>query len=239
MKTPMLALLGATALATSANATFDGFTAFARAVNGSTLVDVYAVTSTANHRLFNVYDSVISTSAIGGFYQASGVANKTWKPDLSSFTSTRDSIDSFMTIGASRYAGDPTVYAGITTAGDPNFTGTSWSATPASAPAVTVPNLAGWYSADPTDASLLAENISGLTGLRVGTAGNFGVWVGHLVLGTVSTQTISWQASATTKDLTTNVTQQLNYTRSFVVPAPGAATLVGIAGLGRRSRRRG
>ena len=237
MKTLILTLAGAAALGTSANASFDGFTAIARAVNGNTLVDVFAVTSNANHKLYNVYDSAVTTSAIGGFFQASGMASKTWKPDMSGFTSTRDSVDSFMTVGASRYAGDTTVYAGVTTAGDPNFNGTSWNATPASAPATGVPNLAGWYSTDPTDSSLLAEDLSGLTGLRVGTAGNFGVWVAHLVLGTTSTQTIGWQASATVKNLGTNVSQQINFSETFTVPAPGAAALLALAGLGSRRRR--
>ena len=106
MKNSIVTVLGAAALATSAHASFDGFTAIARAVNGNTIVDVFAVTSSANHKLYNVYDAQISTTAIGGFYQAAGVASKTWKPDLTGFTSTRESIDSFMTIGASRYGLD-------------------------------------------------------------------------------------------------------------------------------------
>ena len=240
MNTTRIAFLGAATIAAGAHASFNGWTAFARAIDGYTVVDVFAATSTANHKLFNVYDGTISTSAAGGFYQASGMATKTWKPDLTTFTSTRDSLDSFMTIGASRYAGDPTVYAGETTAGDPNFTGTpgAWNATPASLPFGSIPALAGWYASDPPSSSLLAEDLSQVSGLRLGAAGSHGVWVGHLVLSGTANQSISWSAYGTVKDLSTGNTQQLLFTEVFAVPAPGAMGLLAVAGIAGARRRR-
>jgi hypothetical protein len=174
--TASLAIAGSAIAASAASAAFNGYAGFVRNIGNYTVVDVFAVTTSADHKLFNIYDASISTDAAGGFYQAPGNATKTWKPDAVTFTSTRESVDSFMTIGASRYAGDPTVYAGITTAADPNFNGTSWNGTPASAPATMVPALAGWYTADPPSDSLFAEDLGSVAGVRQGAAGGFGIW---------------------------------------------------------------
>ena len=240
MNTTGIALFGAISVTAGAHAGFNGWTAFARAVDGYTVVDVFAATTTANHKLFNVYDGTISTSASGGFFQAAGLATKTWKPDLTSFTSTRESLDSFMTVGAARYAGDPTVYAGDTTAGDPNFLAVpgAWNATPASLLAVSVPALAGWYTTSPPSDTLLAEDLSQVSGERLGASGSHGVWVGHLVLAGTDLRTISWTAFATVKDLGTGVTQQLAFSEVFSVPAPGMAAVLAVAGLAGMRRRR-
>jgi MYXO-CTERM domain-containing protein len=240
MNTSHIALLGAATIAAGAHAGFNGWTAFARSVNGYTVVDVFAATSSSNHKMFNVYDATISTSAAGGFVQGAGTSAKTWKPDLTNFTSTRESTDSFMTVGASRYAGDSNVYAGETTSGDPNFSSVSgaWNATPASLPANTVPTLAGWYSSDPPSSSLVAEDLSLVQGLRLGAAGSHGVWAGHLVIAGTNTQTISWSAYGTVKDLTTGNTDQLLFSQVFTVPAPGAMGLLAVAGVASTRRRR-
>jgi hypothetical protein len=240
MNTTQIALLGAATIAAGAHASFNGWTAFARAIDGYTVVDVFAATSTADHKLFNVYDGTISTSAAGGFFQAAGLATKTWKPDLTNFTSTRESLDSFMTVGAARYEGDPTVYAGDTTAGDPNFLAIpgAWNATPASLAAVSVPALAGWYTTSPPSDTLLAEDLSQVSGERLGAAGSHGVWVGHLVLSGTANQSINWSAWGTVKDLSTGNTQQLLFTEVFAVPAPGAMGLLAVAGIAGARRRR-
>lgn len=238
MKLTPLALLAAAATAASADAAFLGWTAFVRTTGNYTVVDVFAVTNTANHKLLNVYDAQISTSEFGGFFQASGLASKTWKPDLTTFTSTRDSIDSFMTIGSSRFQGDSNVYAGLTTNGDPNFVPFTWNGTPASAPATVVPALAGWYTSDPDSDTLFAEDLSLVSGARQGAAGGFGVWAGHLVLNTVAERTISWSAFGTVKNLSNNTSQQLTFAETFTVPAPGAIAVIGVAALASRRRRR-
>jgi hypothetical protein len=236
-RTQITALAAATLFgAASAHASFNGYAGFVRAVGGYTVVDVFAVTTSANHKLYNVYDSAISTSAAAGFHQAPGMASKTWRPDTLSFSSTRESIDSFMTVGASRYAGDPAIYAGSTTSGDPNFNGTSWNGSPASMAAGSVPALAGWYTNDPTSDTLFAEDLSLVAGERQGAAGGFGVWCAHLVLAGTANETITWSAVATTKNLSTGVAEQVGNSQTFAVPAPGAAVL--LAGVGLCARRR-
>ena len=238
MKLTALTCIAAAATAASADAAFLGWTAFVRTTGGYTVVDVFAVTDTANHKLLNVYDAQVSTNLAGGFFQAAGLASKTWKPDLTSFTSTRESIDSFMTIGASRFEGDSNVYAGLTTNGDPNFVPFTWNGTPASAPATVVPALAGWYTGNPDSDTLLAEDLSLVSGARQGAAGGFGVWAGHLVLNTLSTQTINWSAFGTVKNLSNNASQQLTFAETFTVPAPGAIAVIAVAALASARRRR-
>jgi hypothetical protein len=231
-------IAAAAAVVASADAAFLGWSAFVRSSGNFTVVDVFAVTDTANHALLNVYDAQISTSNAGGFFQAAGLASKSWKPDLTSFTSTRDSIDSFMTVGASRFAGDSNVYAGLTTNGDPNFVPFTWNVTPSSQPANVVPALAGWYTGDPTSDTLRAEDLSAVAGVRQGAAGGFGIWAGHLVLNTLETRTISWTAFGTVKNLGSNTSQQLTFAEVFTVPAPGAIAVMGVAALASGRRRR-
>jgi MYXO-CTERM domain-containing protein len=216
--------------------------------------------SNSSDKFLNVYDANISTTVAGGFFQQAGLANKTWKPDTAGFSNTRNSIDSFMTAGTfsgGAYAGQ--YYASTNTNGDPNFTGTSWNATPASAAATTIPANAGWYTGDPTSidnaAQLLAPLAVGYTRFDTGataasgnTAGSvgsanaqYGIWCSHLVIaGTLNanlmTSLISWSASASIKDGVTSATTQAISTFA-AVPAPGALALLGVAGFASRRRR--
>jgi MYXO-CTERM domain-containing protein len=186
--------------------------------------------------------------------QATGLSNKTWKPDAANFTATRSSIDSFMTAGAysgGQYGGE--YYASTNTNGDPNFSGTSWNATPASGAATTIPANAGWYTGDPTSVDNNAEALAGLVG-RVngtvasattgGTAGTstsaaFGIWCAHLVVAgnnKVLGTDVQWSAFVSIKDGLTGQTSQLS--SSFAaVPAPSAIALLGLAGFASRRRR--
>ena len=237
MKFASIAIVSASALATLSHAGFTGWTAFVQRSGDYYLVDVFAVTAGEPDRMLNIYDSNISTTAAGNFFQAAGNASKTWKPDTVTFTSTRAAIDSFMTIGATRFAGDASVYAGSTTNGDPNFTGTSWNATPASAPANTVPTLAGWYTSDPPNTSL-SESLALVSGTRLGTQGDWGSWAGHLVVSASNASIINWAASATVKNTVTGITVQSNFATSFAVPAPGAVAVLGLVGIASSRRRR-
>jgi hypothetical protein len=252
MKIGFIAFAGAASLVASADAGLAGFVAYSRNVGANTVIDVFAAVTNASDKFLNVYD----LTSNGTFVQKAGLATKTWKPDVSGFTSTRNtSDDSFMTSGTfsgGAYGGE--YYASSSTVADPNFTGTSWNATPASAAATTIPNLAGWYTGDPTSVDNNAELMStwagsftrrdsnlvsaagGYAAPANSSAATYGIWISHLVVaGTnkVIGVDFTWQASASVKDGVTGLTTQATYN----IPAPGALALLGIAGFASRRRR--
>ena len=260
MKIGFIAIVGTASLVASADAGFLGFVALAKQSGANVIVDIYTAVGNSSDKFLNVYN--LNASTAGGFVQQAGLATKTWKPDAASFNSTRSSVDSFMTAGTysgGAYGGE--YYASTNTNGDPNFTGTSWSGTPASAAATTIPANAGWYTGDPTSvdnaAQLLAPLSVGYTrfdsvvtaasGNTAGSVGSanatYGIWCSHLVVaGTLNanlmTSLISWTGSASIKDIsvTPNVTDQRISTFT-PVPAPGALALLGVAGFASRRRR--
>jgi hypothetical protein len=241
MKIALIGIVGAASLVASADAGFLGFVASARNVGANTVIDIFAGVQNASDKFLNVYD----LTSNGTFVQKAGLATKTWKPDAAGFTSTRNTADdSFMTAGTfsgGAYGGE--YYASTNTNGDPNFTGTSWNATPASALATTIPALAGWYTGDPTSVDNSAESLAGLVGRVNGTgaaSANFGVWVAHLVVAGNNKVIgqggdFTFSAFASIKDGVSGQTSQGN--SSFIVPAPGAIALLGVAGLASRRRR--
>ena len=238
MKTVLFVAAAASAVVASADAGFLGFVASSRTVGAYTVIDVFAGVQNASDKFLNVYN----TTSNGVFFQATGLANKTWKPDSANFNSTRNSIDSFMTAGTysgGSYGGE--YYASTNTNGDPNFTGNSWNASPASAAATTIPALAGWYTGDPTSIDNSAESIVGLQNRTNGTGAagaNFGIWCAHLVLS--GTQLIgtnfTFSAFASIKDGVSGAVSQAS-SEFQAVPAPGALALLGLAGFAARRRR--
>ena len=232
-----IAIVGTASLVASADAGFLGFVASARNVGGNTIVDVFAGVSNASDKFLNVYNTVSDTV----FVQKAGLATKTWKPDANGFTSTRNTLDdSFMTAGTfsgGQYGGE--YYASANTNGDPNFTGTSWNATPASALATTIPNLAGWYTGDPTSVDNVSESLLGMVGRVDGTGAALatrGIWCAHFVVAN-SGGNINFSAFTSIKDGVTGGTSQAQSSGTFFVPAPGALALVGLAGFASRRRR--
>ena len=249
----VIATLGTAAVGGSADAGWLGFLALAKQSGTYVLVDVYAAVGNSSDKFLNVYNANISTTNAGGFYQQPGFSTKTWKPDAANFNSTRSSIDSFMTAGTysgGAYGGE--YYSSTNTNGDPNFTGTSWNATPASAAATTIPALAGWYTGDPTsvdnNAQLLAPLSVGYTrfdsGANAGTAGSgtaqYGIWCSHLVLAnaTLANFQICFGGSASIKDGVTGSTSAGISAFDLCIPAPGAIALLGVGGVAVRRRRR-
>jgi MYXO-CTERM domain-containing protein len=242
MKTALFVATAAASLVASADAGFAGFVAFSRNVGANTVIDVFAAVDNAGDKFLNVYNS----SSNGVFVQKAGLSSKTWKPDAANFTSTRSvSDDSFMTAGTfsgGSYGGE--YYASGNTTADPNFTGTSWNGTPASAAATSIPALAGWFSNDPpsvdNNAELMSAWGSGFTRTDgTGAAGkSYGIWVSHLVVAgnnKVIGVDFTFSAFASIKDVGGAVSQ---LSSSFPVPAPGAIALVGLAGLAAGRRRR-
>ncbi len=252
MKIALIGMVGAASLVASADAGFAGFVAYSRNVGANTVIDIFAATTNASDKFLNVYD----TTSNGTFVQKAGLATKTWKPDVAGFTSTRNtSDDSFMTAGTfsgGAYGGE--YYASGNSTNDPNFVPPTWNATPASAPATTIPALAGWYTGDPTSVDNAAENMTSwgggfaransvyVSGFNAGSGATVnavnGIWVSHLVIagtGKVIGEDFTFSAFASIKDGVTGETTQAKY--SFV-PAPGAIALVGVAGLAAGRRRR-
>ena len=138
-----------------------GFVASVRSNGAYTFIDVFVGVSNWSDKFEGCVNANITSQ--GGFYQAAGLSNKTWKPDAANFISARSSIDSFMTAGTlfgGAYGGE--FYASTNTNGDPNFTGTSWNPTPASPAANSVPANAGWYTGDPTSIDNTPESLAGL-----------------------------------------------------------------------------
>ena len=237
MKTVAIAIVGTASLVASADAGFLGFVASVRNVGGNTIVDVFAGVSNASDKFLNVYNTVSD----GVFVQKAGLATKTWKPDSAGFTSTRNTLDdSFMTAGTfsgGQYGGE--YYASSNTNGDPNFTGNSWNATPASAAATTIPNLAGWYTGDPTSVDNVTESLLGMIGrqnLSGGDTATRGIWVAHFVVAG-NNAVINFSAFTSIKDGVTGGTSQAQSSGGFNIPAPGALALVGLAGFASRRRR--
>ena len=260
MKTLAIAVVGSASLVASADAGFLGFVGFVRTSGAYKIIDVFAGVSNASDKFLNVYN--LNAAATSGFYQQAGLATKTWKPDAANFNSTRSSIDSFMTAGTysgGAYGGE--YYASTNTNGDPNFTGTSWNGTPASAAATTIPANAGWYTGDPTSvdnsAQLLAplavgytrfdSGVTAASGNTLGSVGSanaqYGIWCSHIVIaGTLNAglfngvnPVIAWIGSVSIKDGVTGGTDQRI---SNMLPAPGAIALLGVAGIASSRRRR-
>ena len=222
-----IAIVGTASIVASADAGFLGFVASVRTVGANTVIDIYAGVDNASDKFLNVYNSNITTTLGGGFMQKAGLATKTWKPDTAGFTSTRNTFDdSFMTTGTlygGAYGGE--YYASSITNSDPNFTGTSWNATPNSPAATTVPANAGWYIGDPTSIQGRAESLAGMVG-RVNTtataaSGNtagspgtasatYGIWCGHIVVAGAGAMgsNVRWSASMSIKDGVNGATDQ-------------------------------
>jgi MYXO-CTERM domain-containing protein len=262
MTSSFIGVIGAASLVVSADAGLAGFVAFSRNVGANTVIDVFAAVTNASDKFLNVYD----TQSNGSFVQKAGLSSKTWKPDAANFTSTRAvADDSFMTAGTysgGSYGGE--YYASGNSNADPNFTGTSWNGTPASAAATAIPNLAGWYTGDPTSvdngSELMSTWATSVGATRkdsnlVSASGGYaapasssgatrGMWVAHLViagtnkvLGDGTGGTISFSAFASIKDGVTGATTQAKYSFADPIPAPGAIALLGVAGLLTRRRR--
>jgi hypothetical protein len=96
MRNALLVVLGATSIASAADAGFLGFVASTRTAGGFTFVDVFCAVSNASDKFLNVYNANITTTVAGGFYQSSASGSTGWKPDTVIGVATRASYDSFM-----------------------------------------------------------------------------------------------------------------------------------------------
>ena len=238
-------------VAGTANADFLGWTANVRsAAGGGYLVNVFAVTSTASDRLFNVYGSnpsspnagFIRTSSVGGFRQGTGAQSVFAADGFQGW----DTLDSFLTI--SSYTDGTAWYADSATIGDPSWNVTYTDANSAQKTAnsfsvrsggfghasfvnpntASVPATAGFYLAG---ASAQAESLASLTN-RVASSnaaaasGAWGMMVAQLYVNDLD---LDWKMGATISRADGSADQQTFALQ--IVPAPGALALLGVAGL--------
>ena len=234
--------------AASASAAVTGMVASVRAIGGFTVVDLFVGMSSPGETLIGPWSGFstvgISTTAPGGFVHGASLAERGWAPDTTSFTSTRDSLDSFATVGRTQF-GDPSgpIYANPDLA-QVGFAAGTWNAAPSSLPVSTFSPGASWFSLHADNPDAQPESLAGLVGRIDATSGaagtNFGVWIAHLVLtdpgATVAFDLrISYKAAATTS----SPVLQTSLQGAFVVPGPaaGAAFALAAVGVGLRRRR--
>jgi len=232
-------------LASSAHAAVNGVCASVRTVGGYTLVDLYATFSSAEDRLQGITLQTMNTSAAGGFAQGSSPGLKGWAPDPY-FTSTHDSLDSFLTVGETNY-GDPTAPMSANLALYTYlFPSGTWNGSPflPASNSIAVELDCGWFTFV-NDTSNGAVDISGLQGrINVhgsGATSTYGTWFAHLVIAGTGPATINigkWGATYFRPIGTTAEYKAIPINSSFTVPAPGALALLGGAGLARRRARR-
>jgi MYXO-CTERM domain-containing protein len=258
MKTCVIVLCGAGAMASSASADFLGWTSNIRSVSGGYLVNVYAVTDSSSDVLLNVFGGTvgtanagfITTNSAGGFLQSA--ASPLFAPSGNQSWTT---LDSFLTVGGALNTTTGNWTANGNTQGDPPWNvnyfdtdlGEDVSAnsfnTVSNESGFTNPNLnsipvtAGWFVAG---TSSPARSLASLDGRTVSSgeaaaAGSLGMMVAQLFVAELdSTKVINWKMGATlrrTDGSTSSGTFQMT------IPAPGALALLGIGGLAARRRR--
>ena len=225
-----IAAAGCGLLAGSADAGFVGWAAATRTSGTTVFVDVVANFDAGADRVLNVFDATIVASGTA-FLQEAVTSRKAWAPSLGQ---TGEDRDSFMTLGGQ--SADSFGAAGSTTAGDPNFTGTpgAWNGTPLSAAMTTVPPDAGWYSNDPSSTEIVAIDLDTVRGAAwQGRSARYGVWVAHFAFDAATVlpgSTVSFQATVGYKpNANPGGASFGSASGMFVVPAPGAAALLGAA----------
>jgi hypothetical protein len=203
----------------------------------------------------------VTTNSTGGFLQGAGSQGQ-WAPSGSQNWTT---LDSFFTIGGSlTSSGAWTANSGTTP--DPNWNVTYFDTDTEENTTVSafntasneagftnpylnsVPEAAGWFIAGPGTgvAAQTARSLANLTN-RVSSSseaaanGSFGIMVAQMYVAELSlpgngqSALINWRLGASIKNATTGALSQAY--GEFVIPAPGAVALLGLAGLVGRRRR--
>ena len=228
MKTGMIATLAGLALAGSASASFTEFyTVKTTTVSGAVSLDVYKIYARFNgptDTILNAFNlNGLAGATMNGFYHQDNASSAsvlstafgTWNPALTGSATLNRPYDSYLTIG------------GIASATNGTSADPSWGS-PLSWNRPDIPNNvnAGWFAP--------GGSIAG----RVGQAGNT---VDSVILGSFSV------ARGTTFGSGYSITIGFNSGVAgapvqfangfFLVPAPGAIALLGLAGLTGRRRR--
>lgn len=220
--------------ATGAHAGFAGWTGYVHSSGGYLMLDVFAGVTDAQDHLLNVYGMQVAASG-ATFHQAPGLATKAWNPYFG--TSSMNSADSFVTLGVFESTG--TNYAASGTAGDPDFTG--YSATLASAPSTGIPNGAGWYTSQPLSTESDARQLpASFAGSWQGAPASMGIWVAHFAFDASTVAAGSFVSFAGNAGYRVGASTDALFgsdSQIFMLPAPGAATLLAAAAASVRRRR--
>jgi hypothetical protein len=240
-----VAAAAAAILSSTSFAAMTGVCASVHRTGGYTMVDLYATMNAQSDLLQFMSLRTLTTTAAGGFVQGSSPGLKGWAPDVN-FTSTRDSLDSFLTLGGSQY-GNPAgpYYANLSLFPSAGWSNGTWTGTPPSAPSnsLTSDVTISW-SVISTDTKARGISLAGLEG-RMNVQGNaegsnWGVWFAHLVVAGDAPFNVTfgtWGAYYQDSPYYTRTYVdggQLSFT---VLPAPGAIAVLACAGLAPRRRR--
>ena len=245
-------------IAGSASADFLGWTANVRsATDGGYLVNVFAVTSSASDKLYNVYGSnpsspnagYIRTTSTGGFLQGTGTQSvfaaeegQNWN-NLDSFLTISSYLNGADWLADSATIGDASWNVTYTTLANIPKTVNSFSVRSGSANNLafinpntnSVPATAGFYlagsSAEAVSLASLTNRVASST--PDAAAGTLGIMVAQLHMSELN---LDWKMGATIGR--GNGTADQKTFSLQIVPAPGAVALLAISGLLSGAHRR-
>ena len=254
-------------VASGASADFIGWTSSTRAVTGGFLVNVFAVTNASTDVILNVSGGsvglptagFITTNSTGGFRQGTG-ALSVFAPSGSQNWTT---LDSFLTVGGGFNTTTNAWLGNSATAGDPPWNVTYTDVDTGEATTVnafntasnesgftnpylnSVPATGGFFiagtSSPARNLSVLGASrltYSDVGGVNTGASSaaaasaGFGMMVGQFYVTDVN---LAWRMGASMRRSDNSVSQGVF---EFVIPAPGAIALLGVAGLSAGRRRR-
>ena len=260
MKIAVPAVLLCSALASTTQASFVGWTSTVRSVAGGSLINVFAVVDNSGDVLLSVYGSnaqspnagFVTTTSAGGFIQGAG-AQGLWAPTSNQSWTT---LDSFLTVGGAFNTTSGTFLGNSASLGDPSwnvsyFNTVSGETETANAFAAasngdgftnpytnTIPALAGFYlsggSSSPARSLASLASIRSTSSNATAAAGTFGMMIGQFYV-TDSNSILNLKLGATVRRASGSVSQD---TFTLTVPAPGAVALLAVAGLTAGRRRR-
>jgi MYXO-CTERM domain-containing protein len=260
MKIAVPAVLLCSALASTTQASFVGWTSTVRSVAGGSLINVFAVVDNSGDVLLSVYGSnaqspnagFVTTTSAGGFIQGAG-AEGLWAPTSNQSWTT---LDSFLTVGGAFNTTSGTFLGNSASLGDPSwnvsyFNTVSGETETANAFAAasngdgftnpytnTIPALAGFYlsggSSSPARSLASLASIRSTSSNATAAAGTFGMMIGQFYV-TDSNSILNLKLGATVRRASGSVSQD---TFTLTVPAPGAVALLAVAGLTAGRRRR-